>query len=520
MKKRNLLLSGLAAFALSALANPVVVKMNAVSTTMTLADKETGTEIALPEPVNREYTLDLTPGDYVITGIASDGQTVNGTIVMNVTDSVTTQIRAIITCTAYVSNKTDGVSWNVENGDYDLSVKVNTREGEAQTITTGHHTAAGRYTFLAFNGNSYNVAFIPSEAHQADGYMTLYRGGTLTANVNVTGATPLGGDFSITVPDDATLELGMKFTHFTDFQTVEPDNVEAAEGGMKYNFTLANGQVYNYRTWKEGGLTHGGYFTMNVDDAKRPQIGFTDADYAKHDPKQINHTPQSNNGYETGDLFLNINERGHLRLPENGEFLVHAMRTWELSDNSTNNYFFEPDFHYTILDTDFNPSNAVIEIENADTRASAWSKIKAKGAGTAIVMVTYDGINLNYYNNADKKDYLGGEYWGAIWPENTGVFIVTVGDGESTANPNMVVNEQYNVGALRLAGKYMDAEHDVFYYLEDEQDGFPFTFTPEGITAVTMASPEISETDASYNGFSDEGVTLNEDGSYTLLLKK
>ena len=521
MKLKQLLLCGLLGFSLAGFANPVIVKMNSVSKTMSLVEKESGTPVDLPVPSNNEYSLNLNPGKYVLSAYATDGTTLNGTITLNVTDSITTQQFTVLTCTAYVTNKNqDQSSWNVENGDYELKVKVNTREGVTIEQTPGKSITSNRYTFLALNGNSYNASFEPSAEHRAEGFMTLYRGGTLTANVNVSGAIPTGGEFSISLPSDAELEVGMKFTHFTDFTPVEPSSIEDADGGKRYNFTLANGQVYNYRTWKPGGLTHGGYFTMNTTDPSQcPVISFSDSDYAKADPKAINNSPQSNNGYETGDLLLNINPEHHLKLDVGDKFLVHGMRMWEISDNSTNNYFFEPDIHYTVLDTDFQPSDNVIEIDNADTNTSAWSTIKAKGIGTAIVLVTYDGINLNYYNKAEKRDYLGGEYWGAIWPENTGVFVVTVGEGESSAVPNMTVNEKYNMDALRLAGNNVDAEHDVFYYL-DSEEGFYFTFKPEGVSSVEIASPLVSATEMRYNGFSETGVVKNEDDSYTILLKE
>lgn len=522
MKIKHLVLGGMLAISLAGAANPVIVKMNAVSKTMTLVEKESGNPVAVPDPTGQEYSLELDPGKYVLSAYGTDGETLNGTIVLNVTDSVTTQQFTVLTCTAYVSNKdADGNPWNVENGDYRLNVSVNTREGVTTEQTPGKSITKNRYTFLALNGNSYNVAFEPSEAHQAEGYMTLYRGGTLTANVNVTGAIPTGGDFNITVPAEAELQLGMKFTHFTDFTPIEPKSVENSDAGKTYNYTLANGQVYNYRSWKPGGLTHGGYFTMNTADASKcPQICFTEDDYSKADPKAINHSPQSNNGYETGDILLNINPQHHLKMSVGEEFLVHGMRMWEISDNSTNNYFFEPDFHYAILDSGFQPSTEVIEIGNClENNTSAWSKIVAKSKGTAIVLVTYDGINLNYYNNADKKEYLGGELWGAIWPENTGVFVVTVDEDDSSVVPNMTVNEEYNMDALRLAGNNVDAEHDVFYYLDD-REGFEFTFTPENVASVEMAVPSITETEASYSGFTSEGITANGDGSYTLLLKE
>ena len=187
------------------------------------------------------------------------------------------------------------------------------------------------------------------------------------------------------------------------------------------------------------------------------------------------------------------------------------MRTWQLTNTQIDNYFMEPDFHYTVIGLDGKPSTDVIEINNADTHNSPWSEIKAVGNGTAIVLVTYDAISL-------PSNWMGGGFWGAIWPENTGVYVVTVGENASGINPNMVINEKYNLDTKKLAGKYVDAEHDVFYYL-DTEEGARYTFKPEGVDNVTIAYPTIGERMAIYSGFGAEGVTKNEDGSYTLLLK-
>lgn len=520
MNAKHLLISCVAGFCgLAADAVPVSVTMNAVSTTMTLSVKDSGEAIEVGEPTKSVYTFDVPAGDYVLTGYGKDGETVNGTIEIKVLDTEEEQEFKVLTNTAYVTNKyEDGSVWTIENGDYTLDVTVNTREGVRQVITVGNSVTAGRNTFLALNGNSYTVAFIPSEAHQAENYTTLYKAGTLTFNVNVYGAIPKSHDYTISIPAEAELSLGMKFTHFTDFTPVEPKQVETADGVKTYTYFLAESQVYNYRTWKKGGLTQAGYFTMAADEAKRPVISFTEADYSAYNPKQMNHEAQSNGGYETGDIFVNINPQGHLKLKVGDTFDAHAMRTWQLTDNSTNNYFMEPDFHYTVIGTDGKPLTGVIEIDNADTSVSSWSQIKAVGKGTAIVLVTYDAIGANYYSGVEKKAYMGGEYWGAIWPENTGVYVVTVGDDATGIEPNMMINEEYNTGALKLAGVNVDAEHDVFYYLDTEA-GATYTFTPEGVDDVTIAYPVIGEQTVGYSGFASEGVTKNDDGSYTLLLK-
>jgi hypothetical protein len=511
MKKLLLSFMALAMFTIFANAASVKVTMNSTSPTMSLVDKATGNAVEVGEPANRVYTFDAPAGSYVLTAYGTKDNIVNGTIVLNVTDE-SEQEFIVLTSTIYATNK----EWVVDT-DYTIDVTVNTREGVKQEITIGNSVTANRKTFLALNGNSYYASLIPSEARQAENYMTLYKAGTLTGGITVSGAIPLGADYTITAPADAGFFLGMKFSHFVAFTPVEPIAVENEGGNKKYTYHLANSQQYNYRTWKDGGLTQAGYFTMNVDETKRPVLAFTNADYEAFGAKTIKHDVQWNGGYETGDIFVNINERGHLKMNVGDTFDAHAMRSWELTDNSTNNYFMEPDFHYTVINPDGTPCTGVITIE--ETEGDPWATIKAVGNGTAIVLVTYDAIGLNYYSTTTKNTYMGGEYWSAIWPENTAAYVVTVGAGASAIDPNMVINESYNEDTKKLAGKYVDAEHDVFYYL-DTEDGYEYTFKPSGVSNVEIAYPTIGEQMATYTGFGTTGVTKNEDGSYTVLLKE
>ena len=513
MKKFLLTFMALAMFAINvAYAVNVKVEMSTTSPTMTLTDKVTGNAVDIGEPANRVYTFDAPTGAYVLTAYGTNGTTVNGTIVINVTDEADQEFK-VLTNTIYATNS----NWQVDT-DYTIEVTVCTREGVKQEITIGNSTTAGRKTFLALNGNSYIAALIPSEAHQAEDYMTLYKQGTLTNGVTVSGAIPQGTDYTVTVPADAEFFMGMKMTHYIAFTKIEPKAVENEGDSKKLTYRLANGQVYNYRTWKSGGLTQGGYFTMNADETKRPTLVFTNTDYEAFGAKTIKHDVQWNGGYETGDIFVNINERGHLKLNVGDTFDALAMRTWQLTDNSTNNYFIEPDFHYTVIGVDGTPSNDVITIEQA--AADPWATIKAIGNGTAIVLVTYDAIGLNYYSGTNKSPYMGGEYWSAIWPENTAAYVVTVGGGATAIDPNMTINEGYNEDTKKVAGQYVDAEHDVFYYL-DTEEGFAYTFKPTGVENVELAYPTIGEQMATYTGFGTTGVTKNEeDGSYTVLLKE
>ncbi|MCM1451066.1 MAG: hypothetical protein NC102_02305 [Clostridium sp.] len=516
MKLKSLAITLLAVAGMCAPAHAtnLTVKMNSVSTTMSLTPLAGGDPVQAGDPSNNIYKFDVEGGDYLLTAYAKDGTTVNGTMEVYVDPDSVAQQLTVLTLTAYASNK----NWVVDE-DYTIRTEVHSREGKIQKITMGNSVTAGRKTFLALNGNTYLTYFDPSEEHVKEGYTTLFRVGTLTGNINISGAIPLGGDFSITAPKDAGVELNIKRVHFSDFEHIEPKSVEPDGNNLVYTYYLAQGQVYNFRTWKEGGLTQAAQFTYSAKEEDRPVIVLTDADYQTYDPTAINHSPQSNSGYETGDILTNAPYQGFISMKSGETRLSHCMRMWELTDDSSNNYFFEPDYHYTVLDLDGKPSTNVVEVIEANPNTSSWATLKAKGKGTAIVLVTYDGIQVDTWNKTGRSPYLGGEFWGAIWPENTAAFVVAVDEGESAVKPNMVVNQAYNQGALKMSGDNVDAEHDVFYYL-DTEEGANYTFTPEGAASVALAYPTIGDRMATYTGFSSEGVTANEDGSYTLLLKE
>lgn len=507
MKLKHLLITLIAAgTCIPAAATPVKVTMNTTSPTMTLATAD-GTPVETGEPASRVYNFDIPEGDYVLTAYATNGTTVNGTIKFNPAEI---SELAVLTNTLYVSNKDeDGTQWSIEEGDYTVDYKVSTREGNLLDVTLGKSSTAKRYTLLALNGNTVYMEFIPGAAREAEGYVPALQNATLTFGRTFNTTIYKGYHQTVTIPSDAELSIGYKTVHFADFNTVAPESTEDNGDTRSLTYYLSSGQTYNFRTWRPGGLTLAGQGVPTE---------FTDADYASYDPAQVNHDPASNKGYETGDIFVNINAQGHLKLNVGDTFDAHAMRTWQLTDNSTNNYFMEPDFHYTVVGLDGKPSSGVIEIDNADTRDSHWSTIKAVGNGTAIVLVTYDAISVSTIKNGVRNAYLGGEYWGAIWPENTGVYVVTVGEEADGIEPNMLLNEEYNKDTLKLAGNNVDAEHDVFYYLDTEEGAY-YTFTPEGVEDVTIAYPAIGSRTVSYSGFGSEGVTANADGSYTLLLR-
>ena len=94
---------------------------------------------------------------------------------------------------------------------------------------------------------------------------------------------------------------------------------------------------------------------MDIDGGENSFLKFPDSSYEAFGPKTIKHDVNWNNGYETGNILVNINERGHLQLNVGYTYSALPMRSWQLTDTQTNNYFLEPDFHYTVIDLDGNP---------------------------------------------------------------------------------------------------------------------------------------------------------------------
>ena len=487
----------------------VEVTMNAKSKLIkSLVNMATGTTVEVGEPTSNKYTFDVPHGSYLLTATDANGTTVSGTIQLDV-DADHTSF-SIFSPEVKVKNS----GW-VYGTDYTFDLKVTTKEGDEVNTTIGDYTS-GNKMFMVFNGNTYYLDVIPSVGQQAEGYLTATYSGTVTYNPTIQAEVPMGKAYSVTVPEGATFFLGTKTAHFVPFKKVEP--VSISDDGTVYNYILADKQQYNYRVSQEGKLTQAGIFTMSTDVTKCPTLVFTEADMEAKDPKFIDHDVTSNGGYNVGDLFLNINPAGHLQLANVGDtYDILPMRNWELTNSITANYFIEPDYHFTVVNANGEEDNSVVKVED--------ELLTAVGEGTAIVLVTYDAIRLTNYSNATAGAFAGGNDWSAIWPENTGVFVVTVGEQASGITPNITINADYlttvtsggNQVDTKLAMENVDAEFDVLYYL-DTEDGFDYTFTPKGVSSVTLARPVIGTNAASYTGFSAEGVTANADGSYTIRL--
>ncbi|MDR1865443.1 MAG: fibronectin type III domain-containing protein [Bacteroidales bacterium] len=312
------------------------------------------------------------------------------------------------------------------------------------------------------------------------------------------------GNYSITVPEGASVYVGSKgAAHYVPFTEKTPVDISpSGDGKTVYRYSVSG--KHNYRVSMPGKLTHTGVFTPS---SSATGLEITLADLNSRSPKELDRNVLSNGGRNMADVFLNINERGYLRLAGGNTYRLLHLRNWQAIDSDVNNYFLEPDYHYRVVNENGAEDNSVVTVSPAGL-------ITAVGAGTAIVLVAYDAFICSSANV--------GPFFGALWTENTGVFVVSVDAPETGIEPNMRISEIWNAeGSAKVADTFIDAEIDVLYY-EASTGGFDYTFSPSNVTSVTLARPAIVETDGAaslhYGGFSDEGVTANDDGSYTVRL--
>jgi len=471
----------------------VTITMNAVSKTMELKNKQTGEIIDAGTPESNKYTFQAAPGDYVLYAYGTDGTTLNGTIELTITDEETQSFQ-FYTITTWATNS----GW-ILNTDYTIKTEVSSRESMARVITLGSSVTANRATFLTCSGDTYRTQFIPSESRQTEGYLTTSANATITANTNASKAIPMGYTYTVTAPAAATVFVGFpdySGYYFRPFTEILPTDISVDGNNKVYTYTIAGSQACIYRISQSGKTTYASVFTKA---ASSESLIITE-DMLNGDPKMVDHNVGSNNGYNVSDVYLNINEKGHLNLSSGNKHQIVNIRAWQTNNSITSNLFIEPDYHYTVINEKGKVDNSVVAVNEKGL-------LTAVGSGTAIVLVTYDAINV--------ASALGGPFFSAIWPENTGVFVVSVDGAESGISPNMIINETRNTGTDKVARFNVDAELDVFYYLENE-GSYKYTFTPEGVTSIALAQPIVGTNMTTYNAF--ENVANNGDGSYTVEL--
>ncbi|MDO4977372.1 MAG: leucine-rich repeat protein [Eubacteriales bacterium] len=316
-------------------------------------------------------------------------------------------------------------------------------------------------------------------------------------------------DAKITVPADASYSLKLKTYTTYNYQPFTPVEagimVENEEAGTKtYYYTgLTNNKEYYYRVSGDDYITYAGFNKFVAAQGWEMEVTKDMLQPEGKTKTTIDRDVNSNNGYNVADVYLNINPQGYLKMDAAGDtYQLINLRNWEAVNTTINNVFVEPDYHYAVINENGQRDDSVVSVSDQGI-------LTAEGEGTAIVLVTYDAMNY--------PQGLGGPFFGASWPENTGVFVVSVGAEDSGIRTNMTINEGRNPEdptAGKLSGDAIDAEHDIIYYLGNQGT---YTFTPEEGCSVAVANPVLGD-HMSFNGFAP--VSAKSDGSFEVPLTK
>jgi len=273
-----------------------------------------------------------------------------------------------------------------------------------------------------------------------------------------------------------------------------------------YKFYTQKGRNYFYRVsnlYNNDCVTYGDYIKYNAGEVcvtknmMYTDIAEDEIDYNKNTVKD----DFSVNEYDTADIYLNINQKGHINVNEGEDFTLYPLRNWLAIEGIGNSKVIEPDFHCSVFYID---CDDFLEINENDSYTSSRHSIDivSKGTGTAVVTVSYDAMTA--LGMGSEKPI----FYSAVSPINTGVFIVT--SGINTYDESMVINKGCNNNGKKMSGDNIDAEFDVIYF-----DGEYGEYTFETDANISVMYPEYENEKLIYNGiFTDEFIKKDNGITY------
>ena len=444
----------------------------------------------VPDGYRKMYeNIELTPGEYWVDGYDANNDC-NGGLAFTVTDGAE---QTVTFCRAYQIYATNS-GW-VEGTDYTITMHITGTDGTVREGTLGKADNYGtKYTSCLFmSGDTVAATFTPI-GERADDFLatTVSKSGKDTTDqaIDLTGKVAQKLSLTVNAPAGSTVTAGAFHTYYVydvaDCQTV-------ADGETSVTLTIPEKSKGNYfvRVQHPDGVTWWDFYTslpadgvtVTKDDLYIGSSEFTKDTIFRYEK----------NVYDRADIYLGVNGDGYLSMDVGETFELDVFRNWMAIESFFNAKVALPDMHYSVIDEAGNPSD-IITVEPTQYNSS-MSYITANKPGTAIVLVTYDAMT-----HKQGQSSTASKQFSAIWPECTGVFVVTVGEDGTHIEKNMLID--------RTAGKTtaLDAEHDILFYLGSE--GAEYSFTPELGSTVTVDRSVVGD-EMTFNGFTADGVTVN-----------
>ena len=440
------------------------------------------------------YTLTVPVGDYWVEGYDANGDC-NGGLSLSV-KAGKSEIKIQRVYQIYATNS----GW-VLGEDYTVDVKVTSADNQVRTVALGKANSWGTvYTSCIFvAGDTVEATFTPdAEKHPDENAATVKK--TLTSTATISAKCNTGVNVTFSVPEGSTITMG-KLANYYVYSYIDPVNSDAEANTVTYR--VDQNTDYFYRVQNPDGVTYWDYKRWSEGET----ITLTDDDLHIGDTSFTKDTIYrfEKNVYDRADIYLNINTQGYKSMAVGETFELNSFRNWFAIESFINAKVALPDMHYRVIDVNGQPSDVVTITPDAVN--SNVATMTANKAGTAIVLVTYDAmIHKQGQSSTASKEF------SAIWPECTGVFVVTVGSDGTGIKTNMTL-DRMDAEINKDEQRILDAEHDILFYLGSE--GAEYSFKPESGCTVTVARSTVGNT-MTFNGFTNNGVTVAADGTVTV----
>ena len=456
-----------------------------------------------PDGYKLMYTTKLPVGDYLVEGY-DENNDLNGSLVLTVKEGENVFVLQRV-YEIYASNS----GW-AEGTDYEISVKVTGPDGTdlKATLGTANSNDTKRSSFLFQETGTIEAVLTPIGDNAKDYLpLTISKNSTETNDkgaLSLSGSIPQALGVTVTAPSGSTIDMGT-FGNYYSYTFVEPETIteNAKDSTMTAAFRVPTTNLNHFvRVQNPDGVTYwtfGKYTEGTTIKVTREDLHMDD-NVNKDSVYRFDH-----NVYDLGNIYLTVNRQGYLPMSEGDTRELDVFRNWQAIESYSNAQIALPDVHYKVVSFDGSASDVVTI--TPDEKNSSLATITANKAGTAIVLVTYDAMTHAQAQSSSENKVLS-----AIWPEFTGVFVVSVGADGSAIQANTFIDRP-GVNITKDEQKYLDAEHDILFYLGSE--GASYSFTPEAGTTVTVARSTVGSA-MTFNGFTSSGVTVAANGEVTV----
>ncbi len=448
-----------------------------------------------------KYTTELAAGDYWVDGYDANGDFNGGTVISVAVGGGEVTLGRVYQI--YASNS----GW-VKDTDYSISYQLVMADGTERESTLGTADSWGTvYTSGLYAAGDTVKATLTPIGDKAAGYLATTVTKTTDASsggLSMSASIPAAIDVTVTAPAGSTISTGTFGSYYT-YQFFTAESVENVGGNVKATFRVPTSSYNHFlRVQNPDGVT---YWTFaKWTSAQDITVTKEDLHIGEKDCTKDSVYRFDKNMYDRAGIYLNINRQGYINMESGATRELDAFRNWQAIENFMNSQIALPDMHYQVIDFDGNPSDVVSVTPDANN--SSLATLTANKVGTAIVLVTYDAMtHMQGQSSTDSKVF------SAIWPELTGVFVVSVDNDGSAIETNMEIARP-GVNVTKDEQKYIDAEHDILFYLGNA--GASYTFTPESGTTVSVARSTVSDK-LTFSGFTTDGVAVDsETGAVTV----